>query len=43
LSAIQDLEKSETLGTCIELNMRLIEVSPVQVKVGAWSMLVTQG
>jgi hypothetical protein len=34
LSVLQDLEKREAFESCIELALRLIEVSPMQVEVG---------
>ena len=46
LSVLQDLEKREAFEACIELALRLIEVSPVQVEVGLLfvrSMMATRG
>jgi tetratricopeptide (TPR) repeat protein len=46
LSVLQDLEKREAFEACIELALRLIEVSPVQVEVGLLlvrSIMATQG
>jgi hypothetical protein len=46
LSVLQDLEKREVFESCIELALRLIEVSPVQVEVGLLlvrSMMATRG